>query len=192
MTKCSVEGCGKAVLGRGWCAMHYRRWRKNGDPLAIRQVQHHGVSLEERFWISVQTGVGCWDWTAGRDPSGYGRIAVDAYPMLAHRLSWEIAHGVKLTPDQHVMHECDNPSCVRPSHLRLGNQTANMADKMMKGRHAYGTSRGINHGCAKLTEDQVRAIRASALTGVQLAKDYGVSPTQISDIRNRRVWKHLD
>jgi hypothetical protein len=31
--KCSVEGCGRPVLARGWCVLHYDRWRRHGDPL---------------------------------------------------------------------------------------------------------------------------------------------------------------
>lgn len=30
---CSIDECEKPVLGRGWCSMHYNRWRRNGDPL---------------------------------------------------------------------------------------------------------------------------------------------------------------
>jgi hypothetical protein len=192
MKKCSIEGCEKAVLGRGWCAMHYRRWKKHGDPNTLLQKQVHGVTAFERFIPNVTFGDGCWEWSAGRDPNGYGRIRVDDMPALAHRLSYEFAHGVRLTPAQHVLHKCDNPSCVRPSHLMMGDHAANMADKMAKGRHVYGVVTGESHGCAKLTEAEVLAIRASTETGVHLAKAYGVSTTQISDIRNRRVWKHLD
>ena len=28
---CSIDGCGKPVLARGWCATHYMRWRTTGD-----------------------------------------------------------------------------------------------------------------------------------------------------------------
>lgn len=30
---CSVDGCGKPLFARGWCSMHYTRWRENGDHL---------------------------------------------------------------------------------------------------------------------------------------------------------------
>lgn len=29
---CSIDGCDKPVLGRGWCSMHYKRWRR-ANPL---------------------------------------------------------------------------------------------------------------------------------------------------------------
>lgn len=192
MKTCSIEGCEKAVLGRGWCAAHYAKWRKYGDPLTVKQEQLHGLTLSERFWMNVQTAQGCWEWQGGKDPNGYGRIATSGTPMLAHRLSYEIEHRVTLTPDQHVLHKCDNPACVRPSHLMQGDHSANMADKMAKGRHVFGVSLGEKHGCAKLTEADVRAIRDSQETGVALAAKYGVSTTQISDIRNRRSWRHIE
>ena len=31
--QCSIEGCEKPAKGRGWCAAHWLRWRKYGDPL---------------------------------------------------------------------------------------------------------------------------------------------------------------
>ena len=33
---CSIEGCGRPFYGKGWCAMHYMRWRRTGDPLLSR------------------------------------------------------------------------------------------------------------------------------------------------------------
>jgi len=33
---CSVDGCEKPRKARGWCLMHWARWRRHGDPLYAR------------------------------------------------------------------------------------------------------------------------------------------------------------
>lgn len=35
--KCSIPGCDNFVVGRGWCSLHWGRWRKHGDPLHERK-----------------------------------------------------------------------------------------------------------------------------------------------------------
>lgn len=189
--KCAIEGCEKDVFAKGWCSKHYSANRKYGDPLAVKQIQNHGKTVEERFFLSVDTsGDGCWEWQAGRDTNGYGRLNIKGKPMLAHRVSWAI-HCYAITPDLLVLHKCDNPPCVNPKHLFLGNSAINNADKIAKGRDRYGISQGSKHGCAKLNEDQVREIRASADKRIHLAARYGVSRRQIADIQNNKVWRHI-
>lgn len=39
---CSVEGCEKTALARGWCGAHYRRWREHGGPLLGGPVHQYG------------------------------------------------------------------------------------------------------------------------------------------------------
>jgi hypothetical protein len=34
---CEIEDCEAKVWARGWCAKHYRRWQRTGDPRTIRQ-----------------------------------------------------------------------------------------------------------------------------------------------------------
>lgn len=53
---------------------------------------------------------------------------------------------------------------------------------------------GARHHQAKLTEEQVRAIRAdhaAGVEGVALAQRYGVSQTCISRIVLRRSWRYV-
>lgn len=57
--------------------------------------------------------------------------------------------------------------------------------------HVEGPDNGRDRR-AKVDEATVRAIRASEASGVALAKHYGVTRTTISDIRNRRIWKHIE
>jgi hypothetical protein len=56
---------------------------------------------------------------------------------------------------------------------------------------AAGT-RGENNPAAKLTEDDVRAIRLSSIGANQLCTQYGVSSMTIRLIRKRRIWAHVE
>jgi hypothetical protein len=189
---CSIEGCERPIFAKGWCQMHYARWYKYGDPHALRQHQNHGLSLHERFLARVNKTAKCWEWTGSLNGKGYGQIytAERNGPMLAHRLSYEL-HCGPVPEGAHVLHKCDNPICVRPGHLFLGDQAMNMADKMAKKRHRYGVSRGEAHGCSLLTEEQVRAIRASTGPSHLVAPQFGISARQVRAIRNREVWRHI-
>ena len=54
-----------------------------------------------------------------------------------------------------------------------------------------GVCKGEKNGAAKLTADQVLAIRRSSETYAVLAKAFGVTQATICDIRKRRSWAHL-
>lgn len=192
MTQCTVEGCDKKAIGRGWCSKHYERWRKYGSPNTVLQVQKHGLSLRQRFlcYVPVAGGEGCWEWTGYRDENGYGRLSCDGVPVLAHRLSW-VMHKGPLSETDFVLHRCDNPPCVKPGHLFLGTQQDNNADKMRKKRHRFGVSQGEKHGCSVLTEQQVLEIRASVGSSRIVGEKYGVSGRTVRQIRTRETWTHL-
>lgn len=95
------------------------------------------LPIADRFWPKVEkSDDGCWTWQAARDRKGYGKIGAPGRAgwLFAHRVSYEIATGITLTPDVLVLHRCDNPPCVRPDHLFLGTHADNVADKIRKGR----------------------------------------------------------
>ncbi len=93
-------------------------------------------SLEERFWRYVQKTDGCWLWTAslsGKPGNAYGSLHNEGKMEKAHRISWTIHNG-KIPEGIFVLHKCDNPVCINPSHLFLGTQFDNMRDMVSKGR----------------------------------------------------------
>src|SRR5690242_13637610 len=103
----------------------------------------------QRFWSRVTKTDTCWLWTGFITKDGYGRFrGNDGRKTLAHRYSWELHVGP--IPDGRVLvlHTCDNPPCVNPSHLFLGDDAANCFDRDTKWR--------LDH---KLTEFEIHQIR---------------------------------
>jgi hypothetical protein len=149
------------------------------------------ATTAERFWRYVEKSEGCWLWTGGRLMKGYGTLGgtrEEGAPQdrLAHRVSWELHHGTPPPHDRMVCHTCDNPPCVNPAHLFLGDARSNAADMVAKGRANQGK---------KLTAADVRTIRANyvpvrgALTA--LAARFGVDRRSIAEVVHGRTWKHI-
>lgn len=90
--------------------------------------------IEERFWSKVLKTESCWIWQGTTDRRGYGHFAVNSHPVKAHRFAYELVTG-PIPDGAHLMHSCDNPPCVKPAHLSLGNNSLNMQDSVAKGRH---------------------------------------------------------
>lgn len=153
---------------------------------------------EVRFWEKVNIINGqtkpnmstpCWEWTASvtgskKNPSkDYGAFKLNGSRRKAHKVSY-VNYCGNVPDGLCVCHKCDNTHCVRPDHLFLGTNADNMADKVRKGRQY-----------SKLTQEQVLEIRKLYATGNytqrQLADMFNVDQTLISQIVNRKIWKHI-
>lgn len=78
-----------------------------------------------------ETEDGCLEYEGSRTPYGYGHLSNDVF---AHRVIFEFTTGRKLQKGEFVCHHCDNPSCVLPSHLFIGDAKMNAVDRNQKGR----------------------------------------------------------
>lgn len=175
------------------------------------------LAQPEDFWAHVQKGGPdeCWPWTAGVTEKGYGHVRYQKRNWKASRLAYVLTNG-PISPKVQVRHRCDNPPCCNPAHLLAGTHADNMADMVARGRHATrrGSShlpsgdqhharrtpevmaRGERNGAARLTAEDVLAIRAAwAAGGVvslqRLADRYGVAKGTITFIVTRKTWRHL-
>lgn len=149
---------------------------------------------EQRFWAKVVRSGGadgCWLFTGAKvGPKGH-RVFIRSTGcrVLAHRFSWELAHGDP--GEMCVLHRCDNPQCVRPDHLFLGTKADNNADMQAKGRRVV--LRGTANPRAKLDPEKVGEIRRlrreQRLSTPKLAGLFGVGVTTIQAILEGRTWK---
>jgi len=149
--------------------------------------------MEARFlkYIEKDEDTSCWIWKGARNTKGYGQFWKDIKPELSHRVAYEL--WVKSIADgECVRHKCDDPSCCNPDHLEIGTQQDNMDDKVSRNRQAR--PKGELNGRAKLTEDDVRKIRmllATGISGMELSKQFKISPTQISSIKKNQNWSNV-
>lgn len=171
--------CDRPAKARGLCSLHYKR------EISTRPVSPtRDMTPAQRFAFYTNVIPGddsCWEWTGstfGKD--GYGAFWFDGKTIGAHVHAYETSTGKKVPKGVFVCHKCDNPKCVRPSHLFLGEPVENTADMMAKGRGKW--PRGSGHHLAKLNDEQVAEIRALAGTMTQkaIADRFGVVPSHIS------------
>ncbi len=128
----------------------------------------------------------CWLWT-GATANGYGQFVLSRDENdhkrthhNAHRAAWILSFG-PISGKLNVCHKCDNPLCVRPSHMFLGTYLDNNRDRVRKER-----------GNA-ITAKQIAAMRALYRLGYSLAsvaRQMGVYIATVSkNVRDLDIYK---
>lgn len=160
----------------------------------------------ERFMSHVRvSSAGCWDWVGPADKDGYGYFYPGRVTMRAHRVSILLFSCDVIPRQMSVCHRCDHPVCVNPDHLFLGTTSDNNADAHRKGRSARGNghgarlhperlARGENHGRARWTIVDVRAMRAMHEAGAScadIAASFSTRREQVWAIVTRKAWGHV-
>lgn len=158
---------------------------------------------EVRFWSNVNVGLkdSCWYWKRSKHNFGYGWFRINKKSYSSHRLALIFWNGSE-KKDLNVLHNCNNPSCCNPNHLRWGTQYNNVQDSIKAGTKSDPpinnslppVFHGSEHPISKLTEKDVIKIRKERSTGVKikdLAEKYFVSNSCISGIINYKSWKHI-
>jgi len=172
---CQIGGCEGKALAKALCQKHYNSARYSPRFYPSRVSCKRTVAQNIAACTKRDTSTGCLEWTGHRDEWGYGRYGAD---KRAHRVSYAEAFG-PIPDGMLVCHRCDNPRCVEPSHLFLGTNGDNTADRIFKGRCCF----------AKLTREQVAVIRQDSRSRSIVADEYGVSITTIRRIRSGKSWR---
>jgi len=153
-------------------------------------------NVRERFYSYFIEGEEseCWLWLAACRKEGYGSIRNGRCMTRAHRLSWVIHNERPVPTGMHVLHTCDVRACVNPSHLYIGTNADNIADKVRRGRSSWPRPerRLEGHPLAKLTHEKVAEMRSMATgrrgEGVELAAHFGVSRATVCRVLKGQLW----
>lgn len=168
-----------------WAASRFCSRKCSGANAKIQNRIKAG-SLREKFDALFSRGPGCWEWKGPIDGYGYGIIGHNCRRYRAHVLALE--YDDRAVPEGGVAcHHCDNPRCVRPSHLYPGTPADNVHDAQSRGRLAAGE----RIGSAKLTPSQVLEMRSLNLSFADLGRRFGVSRTAASLAVKGVTWKHV-
>jgi len=131
------------------------------------------------------TDDGCWLYTGGRHPHGYGVIKQHGVSLLVHRIAYEIFIG-ELPDGLNVRHLCAERSCFNPAHLSVRDVSTR--------KRKPSECRGERHASSKLNPEKVDEIRRRHSAGETLAaiaKDHGISKQAVWNVAQRISWKHI-
>lgn len=175
---CTIDGCGRPYLARGFCSLHYERQRIAAQPACRadgceKRAEKRGLCGAHYFRWRTQD---CIFWPFGMPKKGYPKVNKNS----AHRLVCKAA-----------AHSCGKGhlGCINPNHLRWASPKENNADKI-----AHGTAnRGDRCNLAKLSEASVIEIKRllGAVPNPMLAARFNISVAAINAIASGRTWSYI-
>jgi hypothetical protein len=183
--KCLSINCKNEAICRRWycsdCARFNEKIYKDGP---INQV----------------LGTPCYLWTAAirsKNYCPYGTFYLNGDWILSHIFSYWVNVG-DIPEGKWILHSCDNPPCVNPAHLFLGDRSVNMKDCANKGRlnvqvDSSSISRENNVNAKLVTEDvvKIRKMFDEGYMAWQIAKKFNISTKHAYEIKWRNVWKSV-
>lgn len=163
---CSIDGCDSPHSARGWCGLHYRRWCRSGDPLALIGRPMRACEVDGCTGAYLARGYCATHyqrWRKSGDPGpakrlnrpagtgsycyGYLLVQVDGRQVMQHRLVMEQILGRALLPHETVHHVNGVRDDNRPENLELWSSSQpagqRVADKLAWAREIialYGES----------------------------------------------------
>ena len=129
METCSIEGCHREKIKRGWCNTHYQRWRNHGDPSVRLKARNNTPEEAFEYFTTPEPNTGCLLWTGSGMNNGYGSLGVNGRTTAAHRYAWERARG-PIPEGMEVNHRCWTRACVNVEHLDLATRSQNQTYRM--------------------------------------------------------------
>lgn len=147
--------------------------------------------IKQRIESHITSKKDCWITDHKIDVNGRPRIFFDGKSYILARIVYELYKG-DFPKNLFVCHTCDNPLCINPEHLYIGDNAENGRNRKRRNRQAKGSKIGQS----KLNETQVLEIKQLLIEGKlslrQIGNRFGVSATTITLINNGKSWTHVE
>ena len=180
---CSIDSCGKPHYGRGWCHMHWMRWRRHGDPHHREMVPR---SFEERLEMhSKPDESGCILWSGQINGWGYGSVRYKGKTTVIHRAAW-LHSGRDIPPGADLDHTCRNRACLNLDHLRVATRSENNQNRSTRSpgtttgwRNVYQNKKTGRYFCmvksrgvTYRSDGQFSDLKSAVLAAVELRREH--------------------
>lgn len=133
----------------------------------------------------------CWLWAAGCNDAGHPIARHAGASVLVRRRAFEVRHGRLPDGRTHGLRvTCGNARCVNPMHIESVTRSRLIREGKRKGREHYMTFvRARMRQGTKLDFARARLIRADPRSCLQVAAEYGVSRSLVTQIRRGEIWR---
>ena len=185
----------------------------------INSLYHRLMSKIEKRGRVNTTVSPCWINNYKSNKAGYPSIGYShTKKVYCHRFMWWYSNGKpNLKHTEVITHECDNPNCCNPDHLKKGDHKINMQEAIERGLvkinppknkqikkntgkninnlEGFIGLKGENNKNSKLTWEKVREIRSRHSLGLkrgelkEMTKQYDVSYPLIRKVIAGTKWK---
>lgn len=130
MRTCSINGCNGEHVARGWCGMHYARWRTHGNPLkSNRGLISHGDRRKSsphfylyNLWHAVRSRCK----PGGKDYKHYSSRGIRVYSLWERDYPafkrWILENIGERPSPKHSIDRMDNDGNYEPGNLRWATQ----------------------------------------------------------------------
>ncbi len=138
---------------------------------------------------------GCWTWNGTSNNAGYPLFSYKGRMVSASKTAYRLFHKKDIPNGFVVSHSCENVQCVNPEHIFVTSRSKLVKNLYATGKMKAPQQKGADNPNAKLSEADVREIRRKKKEGSthdELAAQFGVTKTTISQIYNRKLWSHID
>lgn len=145
-----------------------------------------------RFWSKVDVlGAGeCWPWREGTTERGYGVFWVKGQNVRSNRFALLITIGEPSDPLHLSLHECDNPICCNPKHLRWGTSQDNADDRLERGTPRFGEY-SANATISRAIVERLYRLRLEGWTIREAAAKEDIPYTTAMNVLVGKSWTHL-